>query len=161
MKYVDLWEFKNNEWKKLGIKMPLDVNSPIASTWGNSIKIGEVYAFTEGSNPVKHKPCEVPQEILDLISPAQGIREREIRAKKIFEGSSRFFIEATAEVLKPVKLAKSKFIPQEGSSIDQLLKGLEKGLKLEETNFNNQDELVNYLGKLGYLLTLKGDKYYT
>jgi hypothetical protein len=161
MKYVHLWKFEEQTWKPLGVKMPLDVESPITQTWANSIKIGEVYAFSEGSNdPVKYNPVELSNEILNLISPSQGIRDQIEVSKKLFEGSSNFFIERTTEIIKPEKLAKRKFIPGEGTEIEKLLHGLEQGLSLEDSNFASQKDLVNYLGKLGYQIELKGGLYY-
>ncbi len=161
MKYVYLWEFKNDNWKYLGIKMPLDITSPIAQTWGNSIRDGEVYAFAEGSNdPKKFKPTTVPEEILNLISPSQGIRERDARARKIFQGSSQFFIDKTEEIIKPKKISKSKFIPNEGTRIYELLDSLKGGVELSKTGFSNKQDLADYLGKLGYTIKLRGGLFY-
>lgn len=160
---VVLWqELSPGLWKNTGIKFPLDAQNTVTKANAWQVKEYGYVPYLVGVTPgISSKPLTIPEEILNLESSAQGIRDSITRSKKLFEGSNKFFADRTREPIKPgrkVKFTEPQIIKR-GSNLAYLLENLLIGASKDDLKMSLSG-LQTILNQRGYGLYQSGDDEY-
>jgi hypothetical protein len=151
VKKVRLWLQGENT----GVVFNLDVNDPVCQARAWAIKEHGLDVYLDGDHPKRNKPIEVPEEILNLISPAIGIREQIERSRKMFADSGKFFRNSfIQEEEKKNKKVRQPIKP--GSQLDSILQKCQQGLPKEDLN----PKIREIIELKGYVLFEENSKYF-
>lgn len=148
---VRLWLNDENT----GVVFNLDVNDPICQARAWAIKEQGLDVYLDGDHPKRDNPIEVPEEILNLSSPAIGILEQIERSRKMFADSGRFFRNSfIQEEERKNKKVRQPIKP--GSQLDLILKKCEQGLPKNELS----PKILEIIELKGYVLFEENSKYF-
>jgi hypothetical protein len=148
---VRLWLHGENT----GVVFNLDVNDPICQARAWVIKEYGLDVYIDGDHPKRNQPIEVPDEILNIVSPALCIREQIERSRKMFAGSGEFFRNSfIQEVEKKNKNIRQPIKP--GSHLDLILQKCQQGLPKTDLS----PKIREIFELKGYVLFEENSKYF-
>jgi hypothetical protein len=149
---IELWDGD----QKLNISFSLDLNDKTCQIWAWTFKAKGYQAYALNCTPGKHKPVDVPIQILDYESPALLVERQIDQTKKFFTGSREFFMAKTIEM---ERIAKKTIDPQPikpGSGLSKILESLISGVPESEFRLS----LESLLNTRGYTIRKEADKFY-
>lgn len=151
VKKVRLWLQGENT----GVVFNLDVNDPVCQARAWAIKEYGLDVYIDGEHPKRNKPIDVPDEILNLISPAIGIRNQIEASRKMFADSGNFFRNSfIQEEEKKNKNVRQPIKP--GSHLDLILQKCQQGFPKTELS----QKIREIIELKGYVLFEENSKYF-